>query len=471
MSDTPITRFAPSPTGYLHLGNARTALFNALLAKRQGGDFMLRVEDTDAERSDDAFLTALMADLRWLGLDWTLGHDAGGEAGPYRQSERQAVYEAHFNRLEKDGRIYPCFCSRERLEKLRREQRAAGRPPRYDGRCAALAAEEARRRLDDGEAASWRFRVRPGETVTFEDFIRGPQRFQSDDIGDFVVRRTDGTPAFFFSNALDDALMGVSHVMRGEDHLTNTPRQLMLLEALDLPAPEYGHLPLIADSDGGPLSKRAGSLGLRDFRAEGYLPLALLNYMARLGHRYDGQERFLDLETLAAEFDPARIGRSPARFDPGQLHHWQKLAVARLSVDEAWRWMADAVAGAVPPGKARAFAALVQPNVVLPADAADWAHCLFDGGLRPDADALTVVADSGREFFETALDALDSTGADYQNWVDRIRQLTGAKGKKLFLPLRVALTGRRSGPDLDGVLQLIGRSEAGRRLERCISLT
>ncbi|MDQ2068936.1 glutamate--tRNA ligase [Natronospira bacteriovora] len=471
MNDTVTTRFAPSPTGHIHVGNARTALFNALLARGRGGHFMLRVEDTDAERSRDNFLTSLMEDLRWLGLDWSLGHDAGGEQGPYRQSERQAIYARHFKRLDDAGLIYPCFCTPEQLKRSRAAQRAAGKPPRYAGTCARLDPDEARRRLESGEPASWRFRVPSGRRIEFEDFIRGPQSFQSDEIGDFVIRRTDGTPAFFFSNALDDALMGVSHVMRGEDHLTNTPRQLLLLEALDLPAPVYGHLPLIADSDGGPLSKRAGSLGIRDFRAEGYLPLALLNYMARLGHRYDEEDRFRSLEELAADFAPGRVGRAPARYDAQQLLHWQKVAVARLDADAAWQWMADAVAGAVPPGKARAFCDLIRHNVVFPAEARAWARRLFDHPGDLDADTRAVVEESGREFFEAALDALEATGPDYQEWVDRIRQTTGARGKKLFMPLRIALTGSRRGPELDGVLTLIGQTEAARRLERCIGLT
>jgi len=452
------------------LGNARTALLNALFAKGRDGHFMLRVEDTDAERSRDEYLDALMVELRWLGLAWSLGHDAAGDQGPYRQSQRQSVYETYFQKLEAQGLIYPCFCSKEQLELSRKAQRAAGKPPRYAGTCSGIDPAEARRRLEAGESATWRFRVPKDRKITFDDFVRGPQRFESGDIGDFVIRRTDGTPAFFFSNALDDALMGVTHVMRGEDHLTNTPRQLLLLEAMGLPAPEYGHLPLISDTDGGPLSKRAGSLGIRDFRQEGFLPLALLNYMARLGHRYDEEDRFRSLQELADDFDPERIGRSPARYDAQQLLHWQKMAVARQGVDEAWEWMAASVAGAVPPGKARAFAELIKPNVLFPSEARTWAQSLFNGGGQPEGESLAVVEACGRDFFEVALDALEATGPDYQNWVDRVRQLTGAKGKKLFLPLRVALTGHRSGPDLDGVLALIGQAEACRRLQRCINL-
>ncbi len=470
MSASPVTRFAPSPTGFLHLGNSRTALFNALMARAGNGEFMLRIEDTDQERSQARFLEALVEDLRWLGLHWQRGHGMSGEGGPWRQAERGEIYAEYFQRLEQAGKSYPCFCSRESLEKARRAQRAAGKPPRYPGTCARIEPEEARRRLEAGEPATWRFRVPDEGVIEFEDFVRGPQRFRSDEIGDFVIRRTDGTPAFFFSNAVDDALMGVTHVLRGEDHLTNTPRQKLLLEALDLAVPEYGHLPLIADSDGGPLSKRVGSLSLRDFRAEGYLPGALLNYMARLGHHYDNEERYRELDELAAEFDVARIGRSPARFDPDQLLYWQRQAVAALDETGARRWLTPAVSGMVPPGKLPAFTALIRHNVIFPEEAREWAQRLFGREPKLDEAARKVIEEAGRDFYESALDALEATGADYAAWTDRIRQDTGTRGRGLFMPLRVALTGRRDGPQLDGVLDLLGTAESCRRLERCAKL-
>ena len=470
MSNRPVTRFAPSPTGFLHLGNARTALFNALMTLSEEGRFLLRLEDTDQERSEDQYRDALVTDLRWLGLDWQAGYAVGGEGGPWRQSERDEIYAEYFQKLEAQGLSYPCFCSRETLERTRQAQRAAGQPPRYPGTCAGIDPEEARRRLEAGESATWRFRVPQGEQVEFQDFVRGKQQFATEEIGDFVIRRTDGTPAFFFSNALDDALMGVTHVLRGEDHLANTPRQLLLLEALDLQAPRYGHLPLIADQDGGPLSKRAGSLSLKQLRESGYLPGALRNYMARLGHHYEDEERYRELEELAQDFSAQSIGRSPARFDPEQLRYWQKQAVSHLSETTAHEWLAPAITDLVPPGKQEAFTALIRTNVVFPEEAREWAHRLFGKNPGMDEAAQAVVEEAGPGFYQAALDALEATGPDYAAWTEQVRRDTGAKGRGLFMPLRVALTGRRDGPGLEGVLKLLGTAESCRRLERCASL-
>src|ERR1700722_4897630 len=235
------TRFAPSPTGDLHLGNARTALFNELLARHMGGRFLLRIEDTDAQRSEEAHTRGVIADLRWLGLDWDAGPDREDARGPYRQSERGPIYAADFTALEKSGTVYPCYCSALELEVSRRTQLAAGKAPRYAGVCRELSFEERARRRERGLAPTLRFRVPAGVRIDFMDFVHGAQSFSSDDIGDFVVRRADGTAAFFFSNAVDDARMGVTHVLRGEDHLANTPRKLLILAALQLRTPVYGH--------------------------------------------------------------------------------------------------------------------------------------------------------------------------------------------------------------------------------------
>src|SRR2546421_7073007 len=279
-----VTRFAPSPTGELHLGNARTALFNLLLARSAGGRFLLRIEDTDSERSLDSHTTALMADLRWLGIDWDAGPDREDERGPYRQSQRGALYARQFAVLERQEVVYPCFCTPLELELSRRAQLAAGKPPRYAGTCRDLTPEARAHRQAQGPAATLRFRVPRGERVRFEDFVHGPQSFLTDDIGDFVVRRADGSAAFFFSNAVDDALMGVTQALRGEDHLANTPRQLLILRALALVAPAYGHVALIVGADGAPLSKRHAAVSVREYRERAYQPIALLNHLFRLGH-------------------------------------------------------------------------------------------------------------------------------------------------------------------------------------------
>lgn len=276
------TRFAPSPTGLLHLGNVRTALFNALYARHGGGVFLLRIEDTDLERSRGEYILSLMEDMHWLGLDWQEGPEADDTHGPYAQSQRGEIYRRYFDELEEQGLAYPCFCSQRELELSRKTQLASGRPPRYAGTCAHLTAEERQKRLDKGIQPTLRFRVENGAVVQFNDLVRGPQAFPTDDIGDFVIRRAEGSAAFFFSNAIDDALMDVTHVLRGEDHLTNTPRQILLQQALGLATPHYGHISMIVGADGAPLSKRTGSRSVRELREAGYLPLAVVNYLARL---------------------------------------------------------------------------------------------------------------------------------------------------------------------------------------------
>ena len=326
-----VTRFAPSPTGDLHLGNARTALFNLLLARRTGGRLLLRIEDTDSERSLEAHTQGLMADLRWLGIAWDAGPDREDERGPYRQSQRAPLYAQDLAALERAGAVYPCFCTALELELSRRAQLAAGRAPRYGGACRELTAAERARRLAAGVPAALRFRVPPGERIAFVDLVHGPQSFLSDDIGDFVVRRADGTAAFFFSNAVDDARMGVTLVLRGEDHLANTPRQLLILAALGLAAPAYGHVALLVGADGAPLSKRHGAVSVRDYRERGYLPEAIVNHLFRLGHS-SPLHGLLTLTEMVHAFDPAHLGRAPARFDEQQLRVWQKDAVHRLSV-------------------------------------------------------------------------------------------------------------------------------------------
>jgi glutamyl-tRNA synthetase len=463
------TRFAPSPTGLIHLGNARTALFNALLAQRAGGAFVLRIEDTDRERSRKEYVTALEEDLHWLGLGWQEGPRAGAHEGPYRQSQRSDVYCTQFARLEAAGRAYPCFCSPRELDLSRKAQRAAGLAPRYAGTCAHLSPVEVRARLDRGLAPTLRFRVARGASIEFDDLVKGPQRFASDDIGDFIVRRADGTAAFFFSNAVDDALMGITDVLRGEDHLTNTPRQLMLLEALGLPAPRYGHIALILGPDGLPLSKRNGSRSLRDLREMGFLPDAVNNYLARLGHVY-AEPGFLDREALVAGFELGRLGRAPARHDNGQLLYWQKEALARASDAFLWEWMAQKVRDLVPPDRAIGFVQTVRENVTFPNDARSWAERLFTEGWPYARDAESALLEAGAGFFTTARELLPNGEVDFKVFARAVGGALGVKGKALFMPLRAALTGETHGPELVRILRLLGTNRARHRLERAARL-
>ena len=463
-SRAPVTRFAPSPSGRLHVGNARTALFAWLLARGRGGRFLLRIEDTDAARTEPGAEAAILEDLRWLGLDWDEGPDVGGPHGPYRQSERAALHAGLLARLEAAGHLYPCFCTPETLEAARAAQRARGEPPRYPGTCARLAPGEARRRLARGEPAALRFRVPAGRRVAFDDLVRGPQAIESDALGDFVVRRADGRPAFLFASAVDDAHMGVTHVLRGEDHLANTPRQLLLLEALGLDAPRYGHLPLVVDAAGRPLSKRTGAAALAGLRAEGFLPLAVANLLARLGHRYpDGA--LLALDALAAGFDPAAVARAPARLDPAQLERWQRLALDALEEGGFAAWAAEAAP--LPEDKTRreAFLALVRPNVLRRRDVAAWAAILLEGRFEYDGRARAALAEAGAGWLERAAAAAAAAG-DGGAVPEAVAAETGARGRKLFHPLRAALTGRTDGPALRDVAAFLGGAECAARLRR-----
>lgn len=466
MADSPaIARFAPSPTGDLHLGNARTALFSLLLARHSGGRFLLRIEDTDLARSRMELVRQLMDDLRWLGIEWDAGPDKDDDRGPYLQSERAKRYERHFIALERAGRTYPCYCTPLELEVARKTQVAAGRPPRYAGTCRDLSEAQREAKRAAGAVASWRFHVGAGRRIEFEDFVHGPQSFLTDDIGDFVVRRSDGTPAFFFCNAVDDAEMGVTHVLRGEDHLTNTPRQLMILEALGLSAPRYGHVSLIVGSDGSPLSKRHGATSVREYRERGYLPKAMVNHLFRLGHS-SSEHGLLDLEAMARAFDVRHLGRAPSRFDEQQLDVWQKQAAHHLSPEEAREWLA----GALPPGleesSVRAFIEAVLPNIVLPSEAKAWAGIVFGAPPALDSADEQLVRSAGAAYFTAGSDAAAASGNDLAAIVSAIKTATGRKGADLFKPLRLALTGRSHGPELAPLLKAMPPGQARERLAR-----
>ncbi|MEF8794142.1 glutamate--tRNA ligase [Thiohalorhabdus sp.] len=461
MPDPIITRFAPSPTGPIHLGNARTALFNWLLARAAGGRFVLRVEDTDAERSRPEHAEALMTDLRWLGLAWDAGPDRSDIAGPYHQSQRLPYYSEYYARLEADGRAYPCYCTPEELEAARRAQRARGEAPRYPGRCRNLSAADRERLAAEGREPTLRFRVEAGE-IAFGDLVRGPQTFRGEEIGDFIIRRSDGTPAFFFVNAVDDALMGVNRVLRGEDHLANTPRQLLILEALGLEAPLYGHISLLTGFEGGPLSKRGGSLSVTELREAGYLPAAVTNYLARLGHHLESGELF-GLDGLAEHFAVDRLSRAPARFDPEQLDHWHHEAIQAAPLDELWDWLAPALTTEVPPERREEWLAAVQPNLERVADGEDWARVCF-GEVAPDDAAAEVLAQADPALWPAAERALAEHGTDAKAVTEAVKAETGLKGKQLFKPLRAAVTGRASGPELGALLPLIGTDKALARI-------
>jgi glutamyl-tRNA synthetase len=460
-----VTRFAPSPSGNLHLGNARTALFSFLLARRVGGRFILRIEDTDATRSSEEFCRNQQEDLTWLGLNWDAGPGREDGRGPYRQSQRVASYALHFATLERADRVYECYCTALELEVARKSQIAAGLPPRYAGTCRHLSPTQRAAKRASGLTATLRFRVPLGERVEFVDFVHGAQSFLSDDIGDFIVRRADGSAAFFFSNAVDDAAMGVTHVLRGEDHLTNSPRQILILQALQLPVPTFGHVALLFGADGTPLSKRHGAMTVREYHEQGFTAAALCNLLFRLGHS-SPDNALLDLAAMARAFEPAHLGRAPAHFDAAQLRSWQKESVKQMTAEEVGAWLSAQLPAGLPTTTRTAFIEAVRPNIVLPEDVSQWRQIVFGDLPVMGAVERAVIDEAGPDFFAAAAQAARAGPDDFRAIAAATGIATGRKGKALFQPLRVALTGLTHGPELAPLLRAMPEGSAQARLAR-----
>ena len=467
-------RFAPSPTGHLHVGNVRTALYNWLFARQNSGAFILRIEDTDLDRSEKRYEEQLMEDLKWLGLAWDEGVDVGGNHGPYRQTDRFDLYTRYADQLLSSGKAYYCFCSVEELEGDRQAQLTAGLPPHYKGTCRAISPGEARRRRDDGEEAALRLRIRDG-FVGFDDLVFGTLQVNCEEIGDFILLRSDGSAQYNFACVVDDARMQISHVIRGEGHISNTYRQILLYEALALPLPRFAHLSTILGKDGAKLSKRHGATSIDEFRRQGYLPEALINYLTLLGWapEQDGQE-ILTPDELVKQFSLERVNRSPAVFDPDKLNwinrnHLKKADRRRLvdlalpylrggqmlpqgSETETDQWAADCVDFLIShvdkledlPAQFRtAFSFEPEAGLASP----EVREILSQPGAR---EVILAFADylSDRDFvdFET-----------YRDAVNTVKAKTGQKGKNLFHPIRVAVTAKASGPELEKLIPLLER--------------
>jgi glutamyl-tRNA synthetase/nondiscriminating glutamyl-tRNA synthetase len=472
-------RFAPSPTGQLHVGNARTALFNWLLARGSAGTFVLRIEDTDVERSTRESEAAILRDLRWLGLDWDEGPDGGGPCGPYRQSERLHLYQSYAHELLSAGAAYYCFCSIAQLDAERQAAVAAGRPSLYAGTCRALSSEQAQARITSGERPAIRFRVPDHRDVVFTDVVRGDVRFAADVIGDPVIVRADGHPAYNFAVVIDDALMEITHVIRGEDHISNTPRQVLLYEAMGFTPPAFAHLALVLGPDHSPLSKRHGATSVAEFRAKGYLPEALVNYLAligwspRHGSASGDTAELMSIDELARRFSLEAVGHSAGVFDEEKLawvnRHYLKLAdptrIAALSVpyfNDAGVRMAPNASGLEFLASAMIMAtASVDRLNEIPGRLAllfdyDVSKALSDTGVREEmssSDARAVALALAEEL--AASPRLDREA--FRAVANQVKARTGQKAKALFHPIRIILTGRADGPELDLAIPAIDR--------------
>ena len=478
-------RFAPSPTGQLHIGGARTALFNWAYARRHGGTFLLRIEDTDPERSRREYEDAILEGLAWLGLDWDEGPQKGGPHGPYRQSERAESHLGVAGQLRRAGWAYPCFCSKERLDALRAEQESRKQTPRYDGRCRDLAEDDARARIEAGEPFVLRFRCPEGET-TFRDLIRGQVTFQNAEVDDWVMVRTDGTPTYNFVCVCDDAAMEITHVVRGEEHLVNTPKQILLFGVLGAPAPIYAHLPLMLGTGGRKMSKRDGDTALTDYRDKGYPPEAVLNFLALQGWALDGETEVFPREVLVENFDLAKVGKGGSVFDPEKFR-WMAGEYVRSeplaqTTDRALPFLA--AAGLQRGDQTREWleraVGTVRERVQLYGEIPDQLAYLFQ-----DDDAVVYeekAEANARKHGEVGLSALKDLAAwvdgplrdgvaserlasDLKAWVKE----RGVTFPLVFQPLRCALTGKPGGPELSDVMLLLGADAVARRLDAALA--
>ena len=463
------TRFCPSPTGLLHLGNLRTSLFSLLLAKKDNGSFLLRIEDTDLERSKEEFSEAICNDLKWMSLDWDEGPEVGGTEDSYYQSERIDLYEQFYEILLEKNLIYPCFTSEEELKIIRRNQISSGQPPRYTGVWSDATEEEVKLEMDKGNKPVYRFRIPKDKTIKFEDLVKGEQSFSTVDLDDFIVKKKDNTPTFMFANAIDDSLMGVDLVLRGDDHLSNTPRQIALLESLGLSVPKYAHVSLFTGSDGAPLSKRNGSISISDLREQGYIPIAVANYLSRVGHTIADNNLKNHIE-LADEFKIDNISSSPSKFDIDQLLFWQKKAVEDLNINECRNWLKDSLEGLPSSIDRDNFIALIKDNINFPREAQEYLNNLFLTPLGERSEVADIIRSAGKEFYLQAQGVITSEILDWNETAKTIGSITGKKGKALFMPLRCAITGQTKGPELDRVVNLIGTEQVIKKLKEASEL-
>lgn len=439
---TVVTRFAPSPTGHLHIGNIRAALHNWMWAKKQGGQFLLRLDDTDLERSKAEYTESIRADLAWLGLH---------PAAETRQSERFALYEMRFEALKAAGRVYPCYETAQELELRRKVLLGRGLPPVYDRAALNLSEDERAAFEQEGRRPHWRFLLDHDSPIAWHDLIRGEQHFDPRLLSDPVIRRADGSWLYMLPSAIDDIDMGITHVVRGEDHVSNTAIQLQMFAAMDAVPPLFAHEALLTGAEG-KLSKRLGSLGVAHFREEGLEPQAIIALLARLGTSQP-VEPLTDIAPLIDSFDFAHFGRAPARFDEAELAAINARIVHQLSF--------DAVRDRLPSDMTATGWEAIRPNLESVGQAAGWWEIVMDDIAAPVLEA------EDRDFVAQAADMLAdiAIGADaWKRWTDGLKAATGRKGRALFLPLRQALTGCDHGPDMAALLPLIGKDRAIARL-------
>lgn len=478
-------RYAPSPTGYLHIGNARTALFNYLFARSHNGQFIIRVEDTDQKRNVEGGEYNQLNYLQWLGMDWDESIDVGGEYGPYRQIERLDIYKDYWQDLLERDLAYKCYCTEEELEQSREEQLNNGEAPKYDGRCRHLTNDERQRLEAEGRTPSIRFKVPRDQEYVFEDVVKGKVSFESNGIGDFVIVKKDGVPTYNFAVAIDDHLMKISHVLRGEDHISNTPKQMMVYEAFDWDIPTFAHMTLIVNEQRKKLSKRDHDIiqYIEQYADLGYMPEALFNFIALLGWSPKGEEELFSQDGLIDVFDPERLSTSPAVFDAQKLKWMNNQYIKNADLDRVMDLTVSHLVKAEKISETRTdeeeawlrnLVSLYQEQLQYGAEIVELTELFFRQTIDYDAEAMDIL--NGEQVpevlkvFKEKLQELDEWKADViKPQIKAVQKTTGHKGKKLFMPIRVATTGQMHGPELPSAIELIGRETALARLDAALS--
>ncbi|MFW0810572.1 glutamate--tRNA ligase [Bacillus pumilus] len=475
-------RYAPSPTGHLHIGNARTALFNYLFARSQGGKFIIRIEDTDQKRNVEGGEESQLRHLQWLGIEWDESIDKDGGYGPYRQSERNDIYKKYYDELLEKDLAYKCYCTAEELEEEREAQIARSEMPRYSGKCNHLSKEEEDKLIAEGREPSIRFRVPKGEIIKFDDMVKGDISFETDGIGDFVIVKKDGTPTYNFAVAVDDYLMKMTHILRGEDHISNTPKQIMIFNAFGWDVPLFGHMTLIVNENRKKLSKRDESIiqFIEQYKNLGYLPEALFNFIALLGWSPVGEEELFTKEQFIDIFDVNRLSKSPALFDMHKLKWVNNQYVKALDLDQV---VALTLPHLQKAGKVseqlsdeentwvRKLIALYHEQLSYGAEIVELTELFFKEQIEYNQEAKEVLAEEQvpevMASFAGQLERLESfTPDEIKAAIKAVQKETGHKGKKLFMPIRVAVTGQTHGPELPQSIELLGKETVLNRIKQ-----
>jgi nondiscriminating glutamyl-tRNA synthetase len=475
-------RFAPSPTGYLHIGGARTMLFNWLFARHHGGSLILRIEDTDVERSTDASTDAIIESIKWLGLDWDEGPIVGGEYGPYFQSERLDIYREYAERLLKSGHAYRCYCTPEELSEAREAAMKAGKPPGYTGRCRQLSLEMIRAYEAQGRKPALRFKVPEGETVV-NDIVRGDVVFQNEHIDDFVILKSDGYPTYNFAVVIDDALMKITDVIRADEHLPNTPKQIMMYKALGFELPRFAHVSMILGKDKTKLSKRHGATSVTQYRDDGYLPEALINYLVLLGWAYDAEQQIFSREELIQKFTLDKVSKNPAIFDPDKLlwmnGHYIREQDNEVLVDLAIDHLRKAGLVSEEPSneelsKVRAVVSILKERIRTMGDIVSQGDFFFTDEFAVDDEAISkfLTRDYVPETFEALKARLEAASPFNRQAVEEVirgyAKEVGRKAGEIIHPLRVALTGRSVSPGIFEVMEILGKDACCRRIDSAL---